>query len=69
MDKRAQRKQQNVGEGESERAGEDVKVSKRERPENEKMDRREKKRKKAAPETTVSETQQKQLSSVLGSIF
>ena len=69
LDKRAQKKQQNVGEGESEKAVESMKTSKRERLENDKLDRREKKRKKAAPEMAVSETQQKQLHNVLGSIF
>ena len=69
LDKRAQRKQQQASEAEAEPAVQDTKASKRERPDNEKTDRRDKKRKKAAPEAAVDEAQQTQLKSVLGSIF
>ncbi|KIP09219.1 hypothetical protein PHLGIDRAFT_87104 [Phlebiopsis gigantea 11061_1 CR5-6] len=69
LDKRAQRKHQKAGEGEAESTMQDTRASKRERPDTEKADRRDNKRKKAAPETMADDTQQRQLKSVLGSIF
>lgn len=69
LDKRSKRKQPKNGENESDKAAQSVQVSKRGRTDNELSGRQEKRRKKVAPDTAVDETQQKQLNSVLGSIF
>lgn len=71
LDKRAQRKQKAAAGSDQaavkDSGSESAKPAKRERPSGERVDGREKKRKKA-PEP-VGEAQQKQLNSVLGSIF
>lgn len=69
LDKRSKRKQPKNGENESDGAAKSVQLSKRERTDNELSGRQEKRRKNVAPDTVVDEMQQKQLNSVLGSIF
>lgn len=66
LDKRAERKKNKAAEGSAEPADEIAKSAKRERTESE---RPAKKRRKEKQEEVVNESTQKQLNTVLGSIF